>query len=65
VERIARSDFVGCKSARGPANDVQSIGYGIEIVLEQVGVTIERHRCGRVAEHALHGLDVGAGTDGQ
>jgi len=37
----------------------------VEVVLEQIGVGIEGHRCRSVAEHLLHGLDVGAGADRQ
>ncbi len=36
---------------------------GVQIVVEQVGVDVERHRCGGVAEHPLDCLHVGAGPD--
>jgi hypothetical protein len=49
------------QEARARTHDeVQSIRNSVEVVFEQVGLAIERHRCGRVPEHALHCLHVGA-----
>ena len=43
----------------------------IDVVVEEVRVRVERHRCRRVSKHSLHGLDVGptsqleSATDGR
>lgn len=37
----------------------------VQIVVEQVGVDVQRYRCGGVPERALDGLDVRAGADGE
>jgi len=42
---------------------VESNSHGIEIVIEQVRVGVERHRCGLVPEHALDGVHVRSGAD--
>jgi hypothetical protein len=40
------------------------MGDGAQVVVEEVGVAVERHGRGRVNEHPLDGLDAGARADG-
>ena len=42
---------------------IHALRNGIQVVLEQVRVGVERHGCGRVAEHPLDRLGVRAGAD--
>jgi hypothetical protein len=42
---------------------VESVRDGVEAVLEEVSVEVERHRRGLVPEHLLHDLQVGSGRD--
>ena len=44
---------------------VDASGDRVEVVGEQAGVHVERHGRGRVAEHLLDALDVGAGSHGE
>ena len=46
-------------TSRG-SRSVEPVGHCVEVVTEQAGVHIERHRCGRVPEHPLDGLYVGS-----
>jgi hypothetical protein len=40
---------------------VEAVGEGVQIVVEEAGVHVQRDRGRRVAEHLLHDLDVRAG----
>lgn len=42
------------------AGTAQGFGDVVEVVVEEVGVRVEGHRGAGMAEHPLHGLDVGA-----
>ena len=42
---------------------VHGLAHRVQIIVEQVGVHVQCHRGGSVAELALHGLDVRAGFD--
>ncbi|MCS5734273.1 hypothetical protein N1032_11045 [Herbiconiux sp. CPCC 203386] len=43
---------------------IEGLRDGVEVVVEEVGVGVQGHRCGRVAEHALHCFQVRDGGDG-
>lgn len=47
------------RTSRG-RRSVEPVGNRVEVVTEEAGVDVERHRCGRVPEHALDDLDVGS-----
>lgn len=38
---------------------------GVQVIIEQVGVSVECPRCGRVAEHPLHRFHVRASADSE
>ena len=46
-------------------NLIQRRRHVVRIIVEQVSLRVESHRCGRVAEHPLHRPDVSAGRDGE
>jgi hypothetical protein len=45
----------------GLAQYVEAVGDGFQVVVEQVGVEVKRHRRGRMTEHPLDRLDVRSG----
>lgn len=54
---------VGARGHVTRAHLIEAVRNGVEIFVEEVRVRGERHRRGGVAEHALHGLHVGACAD--
>jgi hypothetical protein len=40
---------------------MQSRSYGVQLVIEQIGVGVQRHLCRRVPEHALQRQHIDAG----
>lgn len=41
------------------------VGDAVQILVEEVGVDVQRHRSFSVAQHPLHRFDIGPGADGQ
>jgi len=44
---------------------IEVLCHGIEVVIEEIRVHVERHRGGRVPEHSLECFDIGAAADGE
>ena len=55
----------GWGNARSRPYLVQPVGDRVEVVLDEIRVDVQGHRCRRMPEHPLHGLHVGAGTHAQ
>jgi hypothetical protein len=43
------------------AEATQCVSNGVQVIVEEIGVDVESHRRGGVAEHALHCFDVRSG----
>jgi hypothetical protein len=44
---------------------VEPVRNSVQILIEQIGVDVERHRGFGMAEHSLHRLHVGTGANGE
>jgi hypothetical protein len=52
-------------AAAARSRRIQPVCDLVQIIPEQAGVDVERHRCEGVPEHPLHSLDIGAGRHGR
>ena len=50
-----------CAHTSGEPGVIQHLCNVVEVVVEEIGVYVQGHRCGGMAQHSLHGFDVRAG----